>query len=306
MHKRMLRCFLPLLVLVLAVGFTAVPTVSADEVQDIAVQHMAKQEKMQKRMNDMKSGIKEKGYSFDVDFNPAMQYDISQLCTYNPDLTNPGAPMIAVNIEKGKPGGGGDLPASYTGVYTSVKNQGSCGGCWAFAMCGAFEGSIKKKDGTSVNLSEQDMISCNPWGWGCYGGLLNFSMFINDGAVLEKCFKYVAADVPCKTTCSYPYVAQGQGSTGNENAIKQAIMDHGSVASAVYADNYFQAYNSGVFDRNVKKARPNHAIVIVGWDDGLGAWRIKNSWGNGWGQSGFMWLAYGCMKIGSDACYVSY
>ena len=38
---------------------------------------------------------------------------------------------------------------------------------------------------------------------------------------------------------------------------------------------------------------PNHAIVLTGWDDSKGAWRLRNSWGTSWGSSGYMWIKYG-------------
>jgi C1A family cysteine protease len=92
------------------------------------------------------------------------------------------------------------------------------------------------------------------------------------------------------------------------SAIKQKIYDYGSVAAAVYADSYFMAYTSGCFSRNASGS-PNHAIILVGWDDSrctTGAWRLKNNWGTGWGESGFMWIKYGVQKVGYAANYVVY
>jgi hypothetical protein len=52
------------------------------------------------------------------------------------------------------------------------------------------------------------------------------------------------------------------------------------------------------------EAKVNHGVTLVGWDDNKKAWRIRNSWGDGWGESGFMWIAYNCNKIGYGASWV--
>jgi cathepsin L len=48
----------------------------------------------------------------------------------------------------------------------------------------------------------------------------------------------------------------------------------------------------------------NHGIIIVGWDDAKKSYRIKNSWGERWGEKGYMWIEYGCNNIGYGAAWV--
>ncbi len=46
--------------------------------------------------------------------------------------------------------------------------------------------------------------------------------------------------------------------------------------------------------RTISPARAgesNHAVVLVGWDDLRGAWKVRNSWKN-WGESGYGWVDY--------------
>ena len=91
------------------------------------------------------------------------------------------------------------------------------------------------------------------------------------------------------------------------DAIKNAIYTYGSVSVGFYVDRYFQAYTGGIFTSCKKKVKNiNHAVILCGWDDKTGAWLMKNSWGTGWGEDGFMWIKYGCNNVGYGACYCTY
>ena len=267
---------------------------------------VAKREAMKFKMERMRAEINANGYTFTVDYNPAMQYTIDQLCNFKPELKPADFPIEHLDNAAVKPPPPvGDV--YFMSDYTKVKDQGSCGSCWAFSTAGMFE-SILLRHGITADLSEQWLVSCNDDGWGCNGGWFANSYYLNPGAVLESCFRYKAADLPCKDTCPYVYIAAGSHNASNVSAIKAAIKDFGAVSCAVTVTYYFQAYSGGVF--NYDSSSPtNHAVVLVGWDDELGsngAWRMKNSWGKGWGEGGMMWIEYGVSNIGSGGNYLSY
>ncbi|RKX26064.1 MAG: hypothetical protein DRP47_08795 [Candidatus Zixiibacteriota bacterium] len=93
------------------------------------------------------------------------------------------------------------------------------------------------------------------------------------------------------------------------DAMKQAIFDYGPISVAVAANGAMQAYGSGIFDGCDEEAPINHAVVLVGWDDSqgpAGVWIMRNSWGTGWGEGGYMRMPYGCSRIGYNACYIRY
>lgn len=304
---------LGLLVLAIVVMFVVVPSLQAAiQRGDLDKDPVAKRAKLQAEIDAMRAEIKANGYTFEVGINPAMQYSLDQLCSFRTDLQLPAMYMgdALVNTELASPKA---LPASYIGYASSVKNQGNCGSCWAFAAVGLLESMVLKNDGIEVDLSEQHMVSCNPWDWGCNGGYWPQDMLINPGSPLESCFPYTATDAPCKSTCPYPYSIQSWSFVTEDyvvpdtELIKQAIYTYGAVQAGVYVDNFFQAYTSGVLNRCKKNATwTNHAIILVGWDDALGAWRLKNSWGTGWGESGYMWIKYGCDRVGEGANYYIY
>ena len=291
------------LVLAVLVAFVILPSLQAENETRIYNQELRRQE-LRNKIAQMRADIRANGWTFEVDVNPAMQYSIEQLCTFKPELQ----PMDTdyeeceeATIEAVR------LPAAYTGIYTPVKDQGSCGSCWAFGTLGAMEGAYKKKYGVTLDLSEQYLVSCNTLGYGCDGGWFAFAMCKSPGAMLESCFPYKAVDAPC-SYCANPtryYLASYGSVSTTTSKIKQAIMTYGSVAAAVYVNSYFQAYRSGVFS-GCQSGTVNHAIVLCGWDDAKGAWLLKNSWGTGWGENGFMWIKYGCSRVGYGASRCSF
>jgi len=202
-----------------------------------------------------------------------------------------------------------------------IKDQGHCGSCWAFATVGALECNIKIRDGFDVDLSEQYLVSCNSDGWSCSGGFFahDYHQWKPDlcgdsGAVLEEDFPYEAANATCG--CPYPhqyYIEDWAYLTEREDlpsvaAIKQAIVEYGPVSVAVAVTSSFQAYTGGVFNACSGNWR-NHAVVLVGWDDNQGengVWFMRNSWGPGWGEDGYMRIQYNCSSIGWGACFIEY
>ena len=272
-------------------------------------------------LTDLRTEIRDKGYTYTVDYNDACKYSFDKLCGYNPDVVFGNEPTKgAANSQLWQ--GARALPHRYIGYYTSVKNQGGCGSCWAFGMVGSVEGLFLKTMGTEENLSEQWLLDCNPWGWDCGGGFINYYMFMNEGAITETCYPYLAYQTACDHSCPHLYYIYNWAWVGNSYSvppvdnIKQAIMTYGSVAVGIFSSTYhFQTYSGGVFNNCVANS-PDHCVVLCGWDDNLGAWLLKNSWGTTWGgvdidesgtvdpdERGFMWIVYGCNNVGYAAAY---
>jgi len=225
-----------------------------------------------------------------------------------------------------------DLPASFdcrqTAGYMPVRNQGGCGACWAFAVLGVLEYNILINDGVERNLSEQWIVSCNmnnftcSWGGDAFHALryLELDSISNDpagdrGAVLEADFPYAASQLKCG--CPYPHYYYIDDydlyNPSDVNSLKQVIMTYGPAYSGVRADFSFHYYNGGVYN-NCGSSSTNHAVNIVGWDDNPpdggpdcpGVWIIRNSWGENWGENGYMRIEYGCNGVGNSIYYVEY
>jgi len=206
-----------------------------------------------------------------------------------------------------------DIPATFnwedSGKVTGVRNQGGCGSCWIFAATAALEAIYKIQRQVEMDLSEQQILSCVSYDWGCDGGWMDYAYehYQNYGAILEVNMPYAADDlVPC-TEDQYQIYATCNSWTAipNEvNAIKTAVMT-APVAVAFFVYDNFHWYDNGCYDHADDSAGVNHAVLIVGWDDdmcgGEGAWRVKNSWGSNWGDDGYFWIKYGSCNFGVAA-----
>jgi hypothetical protein len=317
------RLFFSLLAVVVVTSLAFIPTLQAEAPSkkvgsdDGLKGEHARFEEWNQRLQEMRYVIEKEGHEFTVDHTAATRYPIEQLCTLDPEMADVDDYMheygelrdINPEIDYTMA-----LPSYYIGYYTPIKNQGSCGSCWAFSIVGVLEGAVKKFYGGNYNFSEEYLLDCNHYGYSCSGGYFSAH---NDhkypyGARYESCYPYYGSKGTCwssycsvATTISSWYYISGSSSIPSTSSIKDRIYSKGSVAAAVYADYYFQAYSGGTFTRNAS-GTVNHAIILVGWDDSRGAWRLKNSWGTGWGESGLMWIKYGVQKVGYGANYVNW
>jgi len=230
------------------------------------------------------------------------------------------------------------------GVVTPVKDQMSCGSCWAFAVQGAYEGSFLKRNGlpgTRIppDKSERFLSDCSTAsaaagaGQGCGGGFPNEAAqwLVNVGNLDEQQLPYAGRDLACPTNLqpTLPAVTWGYadsnptvlsvplvgGTAANQNiainvarasAIKQAICQFGPVVSTISVDGNFRAYAGGVLNSPMQSyvSRSGHVVLITGWDDQRGAWRVRNSWGTDWGEEGYAWMTYGSNFVGANALWV--
>jgi C1A family cysteine protease len=192
-------------------------------------------------------------------------------------------------------------PTSYV---TPVRNQGNCGSCWAFATTAALESYTLMKNslpGQELNLAEQVMVSCGGAG-SCGGGYIGTAAnyIKNTGLPLETCYPYSATNGTCSTACynwqanSYKITGWGYVATTapTVDAIKNALVTYGPLVTTmdVYAD--FFSYHSGIYKYVSGAYQGGHAILIVGYDDTTQCFKVKNSWGTGWGEAGYFRIAY--------------
>ncbi len=186
---------------------------------------------------------------------------------------------------------------------TPIKNQDSCGSCWAFGTVGGLESKFKinlNHSSFNPDLSEQDLVSCDPFDFGCNGGFIKTALYHieREGLVNESCFPYEASDIDCSNKCPHSKSQVHKIKKWSsclfcpKNTIKHYLIKQGPliVVMRVYTDFHF--YESGIYKHTTGKYKGVHAVVIVGYNDTGRYWIVKNSWGSYWGEDGYVRISY--------------
>jgi len=188
------------------------------------------------------------------------------------------------------------------GAVVAVKDQKSCGCCYAFGSISTVETEWAIKKGVLNSLSEQELVDCSAsaGNHGCGGGQYEYSYqyIINKkGISSEASYPYTATDGSCNTVTQRPVTISSYYPMAifQEAGILEAV-SLGSVGVEVEAtQQFFQFYSGGVFDNAECGTNTDHSVVIVGYGVSLGQpyWAIRNSWGATWGEHGYMRIARG-------------
>ena len=187
---------------------------------------------------------------------------------------------------------------------TPIKNQGACGSCVAFGTIAALDSLLKirayKDSNKTVDLSEAHLLFCG--GGSCSGWHMNHACeyLKNNGVPDEACFPYskglqTKSCTPCadwKNRIDYTKITSWTN-TKDVQKMKSNIANNGPqiTGMAVYTD--FFSYNSGIYKHVTGDLEGYHCVAVVGYNDTNNYWICKNSWGTGWGESGWFKIAYG-------------
>lgn len=213
---------------------------------------------------------------------------------------------------------GDDLPESVDwrkkGAVVGVKDQGSCGSCWAFSTISAVEGINKIVTGDLISLSEQELVDCDTsYNEGCNGGLMDYAyeFIINNGGIdSEEDYPYKAYDSKCDqyrknarvvTIDSYEDVP-----VNDEKALQTAVANQPVAVAIEGGGRAFQLYDSGIFTGACGTSL-DHGVTAVGYgtEDGKDYWIVRNSWGSNWGEAGYIRMERNLKGTSTGKCGIA-
>ncbi|MBI9077952.1 MAG: hypothetical protein JEZ02_21310, partial [Desulfatibacillum sp.] len=288
--------------------------------------------------------IEQNGYSFTVSNNPIFSLPLEQRQQYH--SRRPTAPGLARKTLSdpgplqdllGLP-----LPAAFDwrdvdgkAYIGPVRDQAQCGSCYAFGAIAAAEGTYNRAkdlyDANAADFSEAFLAFClgdeyYDHFYGCEGAdyeYMELQAMVDYGVISETVYPYAADENQICPIEPYPALTGFQSwhriTCQDIEAVKTAIKTYGVVDAAVLATSAFDAYESGVYEDQNNScddypcyyATTNHAISLVGWDDnppegGGGCWILRNSWGETWGENGYMRIRYTSAAVSCAVTYLVY
>ncbi|XP_054155342.1 cathepsin B-like [Oppia nitens] len=214
-----------------------------------------------------------------------------------------------------------------------IRDQGSCGSCWALAVVEAISDRIciATKGQQQVEISAENLIACcDTCGMGCMGGwsFASWDFYVNTGYVtgglynskkgcqpysiagcgsgpLPPCKKVLEPTPQCQHKCidgynmTYAedkhYGKKSYGFSNDNKALQIDIMQNGPVVTSFTVYDDFAIYKSGVYQRTSGQVVGGHAVKVIGWgvENGVDYWIVANSWNTYWGDKGFFKIRRG-------------
>ena len=179
---------------------------------------------------------------------------------------------------------------------SSVKNQESCGSCWAFSSVGAVESAWAIKHDVLYNLSEQELIDCSTKNNGCEGGSMDlaFQYIIDNGLCSNFSYPYTGQAGICSDTCkSLVKISNYSDIIPNQEKMLMRAVQHQPVSVAIQANKRsFQMYKSGIYNDPDCGFQLDHGVLLIGYGYDktydMDYWIIKNSWSESWGENGYI------------------
>uniref|UniRef100_A0A2C9URQ2 Vignain n=1 Tax=Manihot esculenta TaxID=3983 RepID=A0A2C9URQ2_MANES len=196
------------------------------------------------------------------------------------------------------------------GAVTPVKDQGDC-------AVAAIEGIIKIATGKLISLSEQELMDCDIKGInnGCHGGMMEdaFKFIINKKGISSGAnYTYKAIQGQCKKASPAAKIKRYEVvPPNNEKNLLKAVANQPVSVCLDSRSPEFKYYDGGVFHGDCG-TDVDHGVTIVGYGitrEGIKYWIVKNSWGDDWGEKGYMRIRRdvaakeGLCAIATDSSY---
>lgn len=192
---------------------------------------------------------------------------------------------------------------SKEGTINPVIHQGGCGACYAFATASSLEHNYFQKTKQLIQLSPQELVDCSKGqgNGGCRGGWMHQAyeyIKLNKGLQLLSTYPYksmenqfcsqdASKNIPLDSLFSSHTKIESHDPAHIKRALQKYVVPSGIDMTKL------TFYSSGVYDDEECSANIQHAVVIVGYGvnkDGVKYWKIKNTYGDFWGEKGYLYL----------------
>jgi len=196
---------------------------------------------------------------------------------------------------------------NHAGAVTPVYNQGNCGSCWAFSATENHESRWGLQHKTNApNLSVQQILDCDaPATYGCNGGWPYQAWeYIQSQGGQDRlnCYPYDGHVESCRynkgcdaaTIVSWSWIDRN-----NEPGMMGWLWGNAPLSICLDASQWM-SYTHGVVLSSVCQRSIDHCVLLTGWNMGTSppSWNVRNSWGTGWGESGYIQLQYNANTCG--------
>jgi len=177
-----------------------------------------------------------------------------------------------------------------------VRNQGSCGSCWAFSAIAYSEKHYFQIYRQQVDLSHQELVDCSTENNGCQGGLIHSALkyLKQNGASLSSDYPYLAAKGTCRSQemrrLKFDSMFVPQTSGFDIQVAKRMTQEGGLVPGTTvsgYNDFRYLSSLDDVYDSRFSpdcSAAVSHAINMIWATDDYVV--VLNSWGERWAVKG--------------------
>jgi len=201
-----------------------------------------------------------------------------------------------------------------------IMKQGQCASSWAISAAQTVADRYCIASKKQIELSPQYLIDCSTNQLGCRAGFADqaFMDLLRFGIVTESCWPYRANASTCPLKCadgSFPkmYRTRNYGSpyksfdiAKTEEEIQIALISAGPVTTEMWLFGDFSGYQGGVYEHNSTTGVVyEHTMKIVGWgvdkDTGKKYWKVANTYGDDWGEKGYIRILRGVDECGLES-----
>ena len=213
--------------------------------------------------------------------------------------------LPVVKMASVSPYSGSLTEVDWSEIYTTkIRDQGYCGSCWAISAASQVESDaiIAGYWSTDKQLSVEQLLECDDSNFKCQGGWTEsaFDYIKNNGLESEDDYPYTAyyADTEkCGDSENYVLGIEEFYTVANEDQLVDYVLGTGPISACVDSSTW-DTYMDGIITDCGEDV--DHCVQIVGVNVKESYWKIRNTWGEDWGEDGYIRL-----ELGTNACGIT-